>query len=199
MSVKIESFLILHNIAKGSNFGFLIRTANAFGAEVIVVGRKHFSRRGANAKTRYTRMHRFYTLQEAVEFTRARGCQICGVEIAPDALPVTKRPFERSTAFMVGNEGEGLSPKQMEMCDKLIYVPQHGTAVSLNVNVAGAIVLHHFAQWAEFTEAPRAGHQFQGPPPNHQEFREEVSESSLCCDSEVGVSPSSQTSNQVDR
>lgn len=174
MTQKIESFLIIHNIAKGSNFGFLLRTANAFGAEVIVVGRRDFSRRGANAKTRHTRIHRFYTLQDAVEFARSRGCQIYGVEIAPDAHSVCDRPFEGSTAFMVGNEGEGLLPKQMDMCDKLIYVPQHGTAGSLNVNVAGAIVLHHFAQWAEFEEMPREGHQFNCPPQTNRDFGEIV-------------------------
>ena len=163
MAKKIESFLILFNIAKGSNFGFLIRTANAFGAEVIVVGRKHFSRRGANAKTRYTRLHRFYTLEEAVDFARSWGCEIYGVEISPEADSVCRHPFTGSTAFMVGNEGEGLLPKQMALCDRLVYVPQHGTAVSLNVNVAGAIVLHHFAQWAGLPEMPRQGHQFQGP------------------------------------
>jgi len=172
MAQQIESFLILFNIAKGSNFGFLIRTANAFGAEVIVVGRRDFSRRGANAKTRYTRIHRFYTLPEAVDFARSRGCQIYGVEISPQAESVCQHPFTGSTAFMVGNEGEGLLPKQMALCDRLVYVPQHGTAVSLNVNVAGAVVLHHFAQWAAFEEMPRQGHQFKGPPRTYPEFGE---------------------------
>ena len=164
MSQKIQSFLILFNISKGSNFGFLLRTANAFGAEVIVVGRRHFSRRGANAKTRYTKTHRFFTMQEAVDFARSRGCSICGVEITSDAKSVVERPFSGPTAFVIGNEGEGLLPKQMAMCDELVYVPQHGTAVSLNVNVATAIVLHHFAQWAHYREMPREGNQFSCPP-----------------------------------
>jgi hypothetical protein len=33
-----------------------------------------------------------------------RGCDICGVEITDDALPVTAHPFRRSTAFLFGNE-----------------------------------------------------------------------------------------------
>lgn len=27
-------------------------------------------------------------------------------------------------AFMLGNEGQGLSPKQMALCDKFVYIPQ---------------------------------------------------------------------------
>ena len=42
---------------------------------------------------------------------------------------------------MMGNEGEGLSKKQIGMCDQLVYIPQYGSAVSLNVNVAAGIVL----------------------------------------------------------
>ena len=52
----------------------------------------------------------------------------------------------------------------MALCDELVYVPQHGSAVSLNVNVATAIVLHHFAQWAQYAETPREGNQFSCPP-----------------------------------
>jgi len=53
------------------------------------------------------------------------------------------------TAFMLGNEGQGLSTKQMSLCDRFVYIPQHGCGTaSLNVAVACSIVLHHFALWA---------------------------------------------------
>ena len=50
---------------------------------------------------------------------------------------------------MLGNEGQGLSPKQISLCDSFVYIPQHGCGTaSLNVAVACSIVLHHFALWA---------------------------------------------------
>lgn len=53
------------------------------------------------------------------------------------------------TAFMLGNEGQGLSPRQMALCDSFVYIPQYGAGTaSLNVAVACSIVLHHFALWA---------------------------------------------------
>lgn len=62
---------------------------------------------------------------------------------------------------MLGNEGTGLSPKQMALCDTFVYIPQHGQGTaSLNVNVAAAIVLHRFACWASLPEAPRTGFKY---------------------------------------
>jgi hypothetical protein len=47
------------------------------------------------------------------------------------------------------------------LCDRLVYIPQYGGAVSLNINVAGGIVLSHFAHWAGFFETPMDGRKFR--------------------------------------
>ena len=155
-----SSYLILFNIAKPINFGNLIRTANAFGAEPICVGKKDFSRCGATGGTRLTKVHHFYTLHEACRFVRSKGCRILGVEIHAEAESIVAHPFRGSTAFMMGNEGEGLSEKQIRLCDQIVYIPQHGSAVSLNVNVAAGIVLHHFATWAQFEQTEMQSNKF---------------------------------------
>ena len=158
---SIRCFLILFNIAKPINFGNLIRTANAFGAVPIAVGKKDFSRCGANAGTRLTKVLHFYSLVEACDFVRSQQCEIAGVEINPTARSVAEHPFNGSTAFMMGNEGEGLTANQIRMCDELVYIPQFGSAVSLNVNVAAGIVLHHFATWAGFRQNEVVDNQFR--------------------------------------
>lgn len=46
-----------------------------------------------------------------------------------------------------------MSPRQMRACDGFVYIAQFGTGTaSLNVAVAGSIVLHRFALWAEKKE-----------------------------------------------
>ncbi|KAG6491097.1 hypothetical protein ZIOFF_052429 [Zingiber officinale] len=75
-----------------------------------------------------------------------RKCDICGVEITDGAFAITQHPFRKSTAFLLGNEGTGLSAKECEICDFFVYIPQYGCGTaSLNVTVAASIVLHHFA------------------------------------------------------
>ena len=156
----IQSHLIIHNVSKEANFGFLIRTANALGANIVVVGRKHYGKTGAVGGTRRTPVNHFLTLREAVTELRSNGCSIVGVEIMPEAKPIGTLPFVGSTAFMFGNEGEGLNLSQQKLCDSFVYVPQFGTATCMNVNSATAIVLHRFAEWAGFDEAPRMGTRF---------------------------------------
>lgn len=47
---------------------------------------------------------------------------------------------------MVVLQGTGLSPKECEICDFFVYIPQYGGGTaSLNVTVAASIILHHFA------------------------------------------------------
>jgi tRNA G18 (ribose-2'-O)-methylase SpoU len=155
MTDHLNSYLILFNIAKKQNLGNLIRTANALGAaEVWVVGRKQFREFGSFGTSRSNQLRHFYSLGEACEHARQLKCDICGVEIHAESQQVQSHPFRRSTAFMVGNEGVGLSPQQLQACDYFVQIPQYGRGASLNVNVAAGIVLHHFAVWAQFVSNP---------------------------------------------
>ena len=68
---------------------------------------------------------------------------IVGIEILDTAVSLTSHPFTSSTAFMFGNEGGGLSPRQREACDLFVYIPQYATGgmASINVACASAVVL----------------------------------------------------------
>jgi tRNA G18 (ribose-2'-O)-methylase SpoU len=158
---SFKSYLILYNIMKHANFGYLIRTANAFGvSEIIIVGKRAYDVGGSCGTSPSTRKRHFFTLGQACEYLRTKQCAICGIEITDDALRVDRQPFEGSTAFMVGNEASGLTQEQIKHCDQFVYVPQFGTAASLNVNVAAGIALHHFALWADYDENDRAAQKF---------------------------------------
>merc|ERR1711953_1010392 len=62
---------------------------------------------------------------------------------------------------MLGNEGAGMTDAQRAICDFFVYIPQHsGATASLNVAIAGSIVLHHFAVWAGMKEHDRKGEKF---------------------------------------
>ncbi|NP_001151868.1 uncharacterized protein LOC100285504 [Zea mays] len=163
MAAAVESVVVVHNVAKRHNVGTLARSATAFGvAEVVVVGRRDVSAFGSHGATSHLRFRHFVSLALARAYLKdERGCDICGVEITDDAQPVTAHPFRRSTAFLFGNEGTGLSQKECEICDFFVYIPQYGGGTaSLNVTVAASIVLHHFGVWAGFTERGREGNKF---------------------------------------
>uniref|UniRef100_A0A0D6R0H5 tRNA/rRNA methyltransferase SpoU type domain-containing protein n=1 Tax=Araucaria cunninghamii TaxID=56994 RepID=A0A0D6R0H5_ARACU len=157
-----KSLVIVHNVAKRHNIGTLARSATAFGvSELILVGRKDFNSFGSHGSALHLSFRHFYTLEQARQYLKDEDCDICGVEIADGAFAVHEQPFRKSTAFLLGNEGTGLSSKEMEICDFFVYISQYGCGTaSLNVTIAASIVLHHFAVWAGFPERRRDGQKF---------------------------------------
>ena len=134
-----ESLLIVHNVSKKKNFGELFRTAAALGvAEVVVVGAAKLSSHGAHGCVGHLKFSHFVKFDDAVAYVRGvRGARICGVEITPTSESVVRHPFGGTTAFLMGNEGHGLTEAQLAACDHFVYIPQHSTATaSLNVNAA---------------------------------------------------------------
>eukprot|EP00930_Biecheleria_cincta_P036651 TRINITY_DN25115_c0_g1_i1.p1 TRINITY_DN25115_c0_g1~~TRINITY_DN25115_c0_g1_i1.p1 ORF type:complete len:245 (+),score=59.78 TRINITY_DN25115_c0_g1_i1:45-779(+) len=161
-----QSYLLLFNVGKKQNFGTLLRSACAFGvSEVLVVGAKKIATFGNQGTSAHAKMVHCETLEAAKAELAARGAKICGIEIDDGAQPVVAHPFSGPTAFMLGNEGVGMTPAQRAACDFFVYIPQHtGATASLNVAVAGSIVLHHFATWAAMPEHPRCGEKFVVDP-----------------------------------
>lgn len=153
---------MVHNIAKRHNVGTLARSATAFGvSEMILVGRRDFNAFGSHGSTSHVNFRHFHSLSDARVFLKSKDCDICGVEITDNAVDVTQHPFKKSTAFLLGNEGMGLSAKECEICDFFVYIPQYGGGTaSLNVTVAASIVLHHFGVWAGYSERTRDGNKY---------------------------------------
>lgn len=59
----------------------------------------------------------------------------------------TEKGMVEDTAFMMGNEGQGMNEKQMAVCDGFVKISQYGGGTaSLNVSVAASIVLQRFYQ-----------------------------------------------------
>ncbi|KMZ73951.1 RNA methyltransferase, TrmH family protein [Zostera marina] len=162
-SIPLESLVIVHNVAKRHNVGTLARSATAFGVtEMILIGKRDFNSFGSHGSTSHLRFRHFHSLSDARHYLKEeRDCDICGVEIADGAVSIEKHPFRKSTAFLLGNEGSGLSEKEYAMCDFFVYISQYGGGTaSLNVTVAASIVLHQFGVWAGFSETSREGNKF---------------------------------------
>ena len=162
--------LLLSNVVRARNLAPPLRTADAFGVdEVVVVGRRRIARAGTLSvgMAKFLRRRSFLQLDEAVAHLRADGFRIIGIEVDEAATPIEEQPFRGDTAFVLGNEGDGLSPKQRRHCDGLVRIRQFGHTASLNVHVAGAIVLHQFALWARLPERPIRGAKYV-PPAQHE-------------------------------
>ncbi|EQC37808.1 hypothetical protein SDRG_04832 [Saprolegnia diclina VS20] len=152
---------IVNNIQKRKNIRDLLLSAAAFGVvEVFVVGHKLLSFESAlqfddtmpGFELPFP-ITRCATLVECRNLLKTRNplTQIVGIEILHNAKSVNDKDVFTAApmAFMVGNEGSGLSDAQVAICDGFVYIPQYGGGTaSLNVTVAASIIMHKYAAWA---------------------------------------------------
>lgn len=162
-----EGRLVLYNISKKSNVGTMLRSACAFGIKnVMMVGRKkNLSSFGNKGTVKFLEFSEFDNIAALKQSLTQDKFELVGVEIGGDSKDITTHPFSGNTAFVLGNEGEGLTPKMRALCDKVVYIPQygHGTA-SLNVACAASIVMHHFAVWSKIETTKIEGEKFVVDP-----------------------------------
>jgi tRNA (guanosine-2'-O-)-methyltransferase len=77
---------------------------------------------------------------------RAAGCIVVGVELADEAVrPADLAPAQNRTIVLLGHEQSGIPPEAMDLVDVAVEIPMVGTGSTLNVAVAGSMVLYKLA------------------------------------------------------
>src|SRR5438094_670884 len=80
-------------------------------------------------------------LDEAVSLLRCRRIGLIGT--SPNAADTIEQwDWRKPSAILIGNEGQGLDPKELATCDKVLRIPHKGTVESLNSAIAAAIILY---------------------------------------------------------
>ncbi len=74
---------------------------------------------------------------------RAAGSAILGVELAEEAIRLADLPVARQrTVVVLGHEQTGIPPEALDLLDTVVEIPMVGTGASLNLAVAGSLVLY---------------------------------------------------------
>jgi 23S rRNA (guanosine2251-2'-O)-methyltransferase len=138
--------VVLDGIEDPHNLGAILRTADAAGADgVVVQDRRSAARDGAAAKASagaiaHVKIAEVVNIARAVEELKQAGVWTVG--LAGDAATAYDAiDFKVPTALVLGAEGSGLRRLVRERCDYLTSIPMHGRVGSLNVSVAAGIVL----------------------------------------------------------
>lgn len=125
------------------NIGSVVRTANAFlCAEVHVVGRRRWNRRGAMVTDRYQHLRHHDTVAELAAWSRADGLPLIGVDNLPGAVPIETAELPTACVLVLGQEGPGLSDDMRAACDVTLSIAQFGSTRSINAGAAAAIAMH---------------------------------------------------------
>jgi tRNA G18 (ribose-2'-O)-methylase SpoU len=145
----------IENFAHDLNIGTVVRTANAFlAAEVHVVGRRRWNRRGAMVTDRYQHLRHHPDVPELLRFAAARELVVVAVDTGPDAVPLETVALPRRSLLLFGQEGPGLSPAARAGAAMTVSIAQFGSTRSLNAGVAAGIAMHAWVRQHAGTPAP---------------------------------------------
>jgi tRNA G18 (ribose-2'-O)-methylase SpoU len=132
------------------NIGSVVRTANAFlAAEVHIVGRRRWNRRGAMVTDRYQHVRHHPTVADLVGWAGAAALPVVGIDVLPGAVPLELTVLPERGVLLFGQEGPGLSAEARAAATVVCSIAQFGSTRSINAGVAAGIAMHTWIrQWA---------------------------------------------------
>lgn len=139
--------LALDGVTDPHNFGAILRSAAAAGADGVVFPERRAAQinetviRSSAGTAGRVPLVRVVNLGRALDDLKEAGCWVYGLSAGEGSRDYLGEAFDRSTVLVLGSEGEGLHQKIEERCDALLRIPMPGGIESLNVSAAAAVML----------------------------------------------------------
>lgn len=139
-----QRFLALDALRDPGNMGTILRTADAFGLDgVILLGEcvDVFSPKVVRAAMGSLFRARIYqmTASELRFVMHRQGIPLYAATLSSDSQPVTQLKLH-SSCVVIGNEAHGVSPETVSQCDGSVIIPIQ-SAESLNAGIAAGILM----------------------------------------------------------
>lgn len=145
---KKQAFLVmLERLQDPGNAGTILRTADAAGADGLIVSRDtvdFFSPKVVRASMGSIFHIPVITapdLSEAIRTLQSNGVKVYATRLQA-SVPHYEADLGGAVCLVIGNEGSGLSEEVAGLADGGIRIPQPGRAESLNASVAAGIVIY---------------------------------------------------------
>lgn len=133
----------IENFAHDLNIGTVVRTANAFlAAEVHIVGRRRWNRRGAMVTDRYQHIRYHADAAALALWADEAGLPVVAIDNLPGAVPLETAELPRECVLLFGQEGGGLSELARSSAAVVCSIAQYGSTRSINAGVASGIAMH---------------------------------------------------------
>lgn len=142
-----KRYLLLDRVQDPGNVGTIMRTALALGYDQIIMSEDCVdlyndkvirATQGALFQMNVCVMN----LSDTIESLQSSGVQVYGTCLH-NAQSIETYERQEKMAFVMGNEGKGVSEGILSLCDHCLYIPIQSVE-SLNVAIAAAITMYHF-------------------------------------------------------
>lgn len=146
-------FVVLHELQNPGNIGTIVRTADAAGATgVILLGNTADPLAPAAIKASMGSLFAVPVVAaepaELLAWAGEQGARLVALS-GGAATELWTAPLPRPMLILLGNEGTGLPDALLAAADAAVRIPMTGTAESLNVAAAAAVVLYELKRRAD--------------------------------------------------
>jgi 23S rRNA (guanosine2251-2'-O)-methyltransferase len=138
--------VVLDGVEDPHNLGAVIRTANAAGADAVLIPERRAAgltdtvAKAAAGALEYVPVVRIGNVVQALEDLKKQGFWIYGLD-ERGTEEHDRVEYNLPTVLVLGGEGKGVHQVVRNHCDVLVRIPMSGKIASLNVSVAAGVVL----------------------------------------------------------
>lgn len=138
--------VILDQIQDPRNFGAIIRSAEVFKVDLIIIPERNSVRinetvvKTSTGAIEYVNISKVTNLSDTINKLKKLDYWVYGAA-GEASINYNEENYSNKIILVLGNEGSGIRKKVREHCDKLIKIPMYGQINSLNVSVASGILL----------------------------------------------------------
>lgn len=145
LTVVLENVIDLHNMGAvlrscdsvGIREIFVLHTEEGLKADYITIGRKT-----SGGSRRWVDVHYYTNAKACFEHVKQHYHRVLSTQLSETATSLYQLDLTQPTAFLFGNERDGLSSEAATYADGNFIIPQMGMAESLNISVACAVTLY---------------------------------------------------------
>ena len=148
-----QRLLVLDGLQDPGNLGTILRTADAFALDGIVLCEGCVD--PVSPKVVRATMGAIFripiagaSLEQTAAWLAEREIPLYATALREDSVPLHSVPLTRA-AVLIGNEGRGVSVRGLQLSQKQLIIPMAGRAESLNASVAASIVMYEMSRAKE--------------------------------------------------
>ena len=144
-SIESDRVLAIDGIQDPGNLGTLIRTADAFNFKRILIGKNTVDPYSDKVLRSSQGSHFHVSLEDVdlIEVMQNFNGTILTTDLSGESL--TDKITDEKIMIVLGNEGQGVSEEVLAAANYKVKIDMAGDAESLNVAVAGGILMHQYS------------------------------------------------------
>lgn len=147
---NFDTAVVLEGIYDRGNISAVMRSAEGlgFGNFHVIETQEKFkeANRVTQGADKWVEVQKWKSTSDCVKALKKQGYKICVTHLSEKSKPLSGIDFSGKTAFVLGNEKEGVTPEMIAAADECVIIPMTGFVQSFNISVAGALGLYHISQ-----------------------------------------------------